>query len=229
VDERLDYLEKLRRDLLEQFRGKPNIEVMQRALARQLDEVHEFFLDLNKKRWLLDAEGVQLDGVGDIVVLSRSEALTMSEMANLNVPMDDDLYRRYLAWKNALNTTNCTHLDVYRALQLFWDKSPLYYSEELEHPATIIFTTPELTPDQDVRVLFLAPKVKAAGVALRIVAITKTPDLGEIDIHVGGVAFSGIMQTTLPQWLPDGHLEGKINVIAHCPGVISQTILQELS
>ena len=48
----LDFIEKLRRDMIEQFKGKPNIEVYQKALARQLEELHAFFYDLDTLRWL---------------------------------------------------------------------------------------------------------------------------------------------------------------------------------
>ena len=199
MDNNSDFLNKLRGDLLEQFRGHPNIEALQRALARQLNEVYKFFLELNTMRSLQNAEGAQLDGIGDIVALSRPEALALSDLANQTVPMDDPTYRLYLAWKIALNTTDCTHRNVYNALKMFWH-TPLYYSEDVDRPATIIFSTPVLSPADNVAVLLLAPKVKPAGVALEIVATTETPDLGGINVRVEGVAFSGITQTTLPQW-----------------------------
>jgi len=162
----LDFLEKLRRDLLEQFKDKPNIEVYQKALARQLDELYRFFDDLNTLRWLKTAEGVQLDGIGDIVVLSRTDALAIAKLADQNVPMGDDLYRLYLMWKIALNTSNCTHTDRHRSLRLFWDKTPLFYSEDVAHPATIFITVPEVIAGSDAAVFRIAALIKAAGVAL---------------------------------------------------------------
>ena len=210
MDDNLSYAEKLIRDLLWQFHDKPNIEIFQKALARQLDALHAFFIELLTLRWLNTAVGVQLDGIGDIVVLSRAEALVLSQLAGLNVPMDDDTYRRYLAWKIALNTSDCTHTDVYNALRMFWD-TPLFYSEDINHPATIIFNTPDLTPRDNVGLLFVAPKVKAAGVALVILATTVTP-LDPLIVRVGGAVFKGIMTTRLPQWLPVQEYEQDINI-----------------
>ena len=227
MDEHLDFLDRLRRDLLEQFRGKPKIEVLQKALARQLEDIYEFYQSLNVKRWLKDAEGVQLDGVGDIVVMSRQDALVISKLANQNVPMDDDTYRTYLKWKNALNTTNCTHTDVYRALKMFWDKTPLYYSEDLAHPATIIFSTPALSPDQDAGILFLAPKVKAGGVALRIVATTETPSLETVMLGIAGVAANGIMTTTLPEYVMEEGFWGDMGINGHM-WTAAQTALPQI-
>ena len=165
-----NYFDKLQSDTLEQFRGKPKIEVVQKALARQLDELREFFDDLRTLHWLDVAVGEQLDGIGDIVCLSRMEALALSKRAGKTVPMDDPTYRIYLTWKIALNTTNCTHKDVYNAIRMFWGESPMYYREEVEHPATIFFTTSELSIDKpiDAAPLSIAKMTKAAGVAMEI-------------------------------------------------------------
>lgn len=161
-----DYLQRLYDDLIEQFRGQPNIQVMQKALARQLNDVHKFFCELRTLRWLQDAEGVQLDGVGDIAVLSRMQALILSQLAGQNVPMDDATYRLYLAWKIALNTSTATYPEIYRSLKMFWPYTPLYYSEDPAHPATIFFTLPGAPVGVDFSVLNIARMIKAAGVAL---------------------------------------------------------------
>lgn len=227
MDEPINYLDKLRSDMLEQFKGKPNIEVFQEALARQLSDLYEFFDALNTLRSLQTASGVQLDGIGDIAVMSRSEALVVSKLANQTVPMEDETYRLYLAWKIALNTTNCTHGDVYRALKMFWSKSPLYYSEDPEYPATMFFSTPTLSPEDDAGVLLLAPKVKAAGVALRVLATTETP--GEPhEFGIGGAVFSGVMVTKLPQYIPRQSYEEDVRVTAFRSSV-EQTTLKPIT
>ena len=226
MDNTRDYLQKLRDDLLEQFKGKPNIEVFQKALARQLEELYAFFYQLNFLRWLQTAEGVQLDGIGDIAVMSRTEALIISRLAEQNVPMDDDIYRLYLTWKVNLNTTNCTYRDVYRALKMFWPNTPLYYSEDPAHPATMFFTTPILRPEDNVNILLIAPRIKAAGVALKVIAQTETPDLGEINIRIGALAFPGVMTTVLPQWLPDAIHDKEINVVTFRASVGQTTLPQ---
>ncbi|MDR1687263.1 MAG: DUF2612 domain-containing protein [Clostridiales bacterium] len=163
----VEVLEKLRSDLLEQFKGKPNIEVFQKALARQLAELYAFFGEINTLQWLESATGVQLDGIGDIVVMSRREAFELANLAGIYVPMDDFNYKLYLALKIHLNNSNCTHSDIYRTLKMFWDK-PLYYSEDVEMPAVMIFTTDTLTTQDDIRVLRIVPKIKAAGVGFHL-------------------------------------------------------------
>jgi len=223
----LDFLEKLRRDMIEQFKGKPNIEIFQTALARQLDELYEFLMQLNTLRWLREAEGIQLDGIGDIVVMTRTDALVISQLAHQNVLMDDETYRLYLAWKIHLNTNNCTQQDVYNALKMFWQNSPLYYSEDIDHPATIFFSTPTLSPVDNAEILLLAPRIKAAGVALKIIATTETSDMGDIEIRVRGVAPFNVMQTTLPQWRPSDIHEKELG-IATLSSSIQETTLNQM-
>jgi hypothetical protein len=226
VDERLDFLEKLRDDLLEQFRGLPRTEVFMSAVARQLEELYEAFFMLKTMRSLQTAIGRQLDGIGDIAVMSRTEALVISKLADQDVPMDDDTYRIYLAWKIALNTTNCTHKDVRNALKMFWDK-PLYYSEDPAHPATAIYTTSILAPEDNAWILMLAPKVKAAGVALQIIARTETPQDIEYQLRVGAIAPRGIMVTTLPQYIPEDAHDTTLHIVTFKASVMTDTTLPE--
>jgi len=161
-----DYTQQLLDDLPEQYKEKHRIEIFQMAIARQSNELYVFFYDLHTKRSLSEAEGAQLDGIGDIVVLSRGQALAIAESAEMLTPMDDVMYRMYLAWKIALNTTVCTHSDVYRALKLFWSDTPIYYSERPEYPAMAIYTIPRPVLDYELPLFRVASMVKAAGVTL---------------------------------------------------------------
>ena len=68
-----NYRQKMVDDLLEQFRGKKNIGVLMESYAQQFQEVYDFLMSMLN---LLDLEactGVQLDLIGEIVVLSRYE------------------------------------------------------------------------------------------------------------------------------------------------------------
>ena len=164
-----DYFQKLYDDLIQQFKGKANITIFQKAIARQLQEVHAFFYELRIMRWLQTAEGMQLDGIGNIVDLSRTDALIWANMAGQNVPMDDDLYRLYLWFKIFLNTSDGTYADVARTLEKFRPDVPFYYSEHIEVPATMFFTSAPMPMTTDLRILRIATRVKAAGVSLHFI------------------------------------------------------------
>ena len=107
-----DFMAALKEDLVEQFKGKSNIEALMEVISKELHQVYEFYEQLREKRSVLSAVGKQLDGVGDIVVLSRMEA---GILAGNPIPFEvigDGMYRQYLIFKILKNTCNCTYHDI---------------------------------------------------------------------------------------------------------------------
>jgi hypothetical protein len=49
---------------------------------------------------------------------------------------------------------------------MFWDKTPIYYSENPAYPATMFFSLTQSASEADAEVFRIASKVKAAGVGL---------------------------------------------------------------
>lgn len=168
-----DFVTALKKDLVEQFKGKPNIEALMEVISIELQQVYDFYEQLRENRDVLSAVGKQLDGVGDIVVLTRMEA---GILAGDPIPFEvigDDMYRQYLIFKILKNTCDCTYPDIIKAFRMFWDR-PLYYREDPEQPATMIFDTGEMEGAVDTRPLFNTPLLRAAGVTLKLYARTKT-------------------------------------------------------
>ena len=160
-----DYAAALKSDLVEQFKGKPRIEALMDAVGRQLQDVYHFFAELQVGRCLDHASGELLDGIGDIVGLTRKEAGLLSGSAGAMTVISDADYRIYLIYKILRNTSDCTYRDIVTGLQMFTDLK-LYYSEDPEIPAAMIFHTEELSMDTDVEILFTMPLIRAAGVTL---------------------------------------------------------------
>ena len=131
-----DYVQKLRDDLVEQFKGKPVIDALMEAVGDELNEVRQFYEDLRDKRNIQTAVGKQLDGIGDNAVLTRLEAGALACAKESVYVLDDDAYRTYLIYKIWKNTNNCTYYDIIRAFKMFWDK-PLHYREDPAIPATM--------------------------------------------------------------------------------------------
>lgn len=168
-----DFVTALKKDLVEQFKGKPNLQALMEVISEELQQVYDFYAQLRDYRDVQTAIGKQLDGVGDIVVLTRMEA---GILAGDPIPfevMGDDMYRQYLIFKILKNTCDCTYPDIIKAFRMFWDR-PLYYREDLEQPATMIFDTGEMEGAVDTRPLFNTPLLRAAGVTLKLYARTKT-------------------------------------------------------
>ena len=221
----VDYIEKLRADLVEQFKDKPVIDALNEAIGTQLVDLYQFLLDLKEKRGLHTAEGKQLDGVGDIAVLSREEAGELACVKESVFVLDDDGYRNFLIYKIWKNTNRCTYYDIIRSFRMFWDK-PLHYSEDPEVPATMLFETDDLSPDDDVARLLTAPFIKAAGVAIRVVARTVSPEMIST-LPVTGYMGRGYMLTTLPEIDLGLELNCTMNV-APAMASIMQTTLPEM-
>ena len=161
----VDYVQKLRDDLVEQFKDKPVIDALMEVVGDELNEVRQFYEDLRDKRNIQTAIGKQLDGIGGNAVLTRLEAGALACTRESVYVLNDDDYRTYLIYKIWKNTNRCTYYDIIRAFKMFWDK-PLHYSEDPDVPATMIFETDALTPEDDVSKLLNAPFIKAAGVAI---------------------------------------------------------------
>ena len=193
----VDYIQKLRDDLVEQFKGKPVIDALMEAVGDELNEVRQFYEDLRDKRNIQTAVGKQLDGIGDNAVLTRLEAGALACTKESVYVLNDDDYRTYLIYKIWKNTNRCTYYDIIRAFKMFWDK-PLHYREDPDVPATMIFETEALTPEDDVSKLLNAPLIKAAGVAIMVVAKTESPEM-VADVPMQAILGRGYMTTTLPE------------------------------
>lgn len=217
-----DYVEILKRDLVEQFKGKANVESLMEVIGLELQQVYEFYEQLRNERDVYNAVGKQLDGVGDIAVMTRKEA---GQLAGSTYPydiIDDDTYRQYLIYKILKNTCDSTYPDIIKAFSMFWDR-PLYYSEDPEQPATMIFDTGEMQGLVDTRPLFRTPLIRAAGVTLKIFAKTSTPmETSRLQI-MSGLGYA-VTVTNLPFLERNIDYGAKIHVGAGFQSVVQDMI-----
>lgn len=162
----IDVLERLYKDFVEQFRGKPNTRALVEALGRQLEDLYRFFIQLRDERSVSAAIGQQLDGIGDIVCLSRFEAGKLACTNESVYVLEDEVYRDYLIYKIWKNTNICTYYDILKAIRMFWDK-PLYFTEDPNEPATLLWEIPADQLREDGLTIKRFPMVRAAGVGTR--------------------------------------------------------------
>ncbi len=218
----VDYIKSLRQDLLEQFKGKERIEELVETVGEELQEVYDFYEQLRSERDVFNAVGKQLDGVGDIAVLTRMEA---GQLAGDPIPfdiIDDETYRLYLIYKILKNTCDCTYPNIIKAFRMFWDR-PLYYSEDPAQPATMIFDTGEMPGFVDTSPLFRIPLLRAAGVTLKIYARTST-DMGVSRLHIiGGLGYA-VNESSLPELERDYDFHSHIKVASGFQRVTEDTL-----
>lgn len=120
--------------LPEQFKGKKNIEVLIRAFAEELEEIGEVLKELETLRSLKSAEGRQLDGIGEIVVLTRAQSAEYAGSLRFDV-LDDYRYRIFLMYKAMRNANTCTFPELVEVCRLLYNAKLIYYREYDEHPA----------------------------------------------------------------------------------------------
>ena len=161
-------------DIPMQFKDKKKIKILHDAFARQLQETKAFLLSLDINRRIETAEGEQVDRIGDIVCLTRAQAgLYTGDPIPVNV-LDDKTYRKFLKYKILLNTSYCTYDELIKGLNYFFVDYNIYYMEDPEWPATIVFKVPSEVGS----VLTETPIIKAAGVGYRIIVFDSENEIG---------------------------------------------------
>ena len=119
----------------EQFRNKPRIEALAKALARQMEEIETMFMQLKELRNMETAIGQQLDYCGDIVGLTRVQSALYCKDVTFDV-IDDERYRLFVKYKALRNSTHCTYDELMAGCRLLFKADPIYYSESQENPAS---------------------------------------------------------------------------------------------
>lgn len=132
--------------LVEQFRGKPDLEALLSAFIAQVQDLEDVLFQLLENRWLDTASGVQLDGIGAIVGLER-------------LGLNDDDYRTALRAQIRLNRSSGTIPDNTTILELLISNS--FRIREWFPAAFDVVVSDEFTEDPE----NVAARIsKAAGV-----------------------------------------------------------------
>lgn len=158
-------VDKWLKDLPQQFQGKKRIEVLISAFARQMEEVKKVFDDVNQLTDIDTAHGINLDYVGDIVVLSRKDAQVILR-SKMDQELGDELYRQVLRYKAIKNTCDCTYEDIVGTMKLLWDVDYVTYVEKPERPATIFMQMPPFDINISDPVAKRVLAIRPAGVGL---------------------------------------------------------------
>lgn len=115
--------------LLEQFKGKPNIESTLKAYLLEIQELEDTWFELLNERNVYDAVGIQLDLIGAIVVEPRQGR-------------DDEAYRLAILNRIGLNNSEGTPNNVMSLLKnnsgasgvLYWEHYPANTVYEVDVP-----------------------------------------------------------------------------------------------
>lgn len=177
----IDHVERMRQHLISQFQwdvidgniydDKPVLRAVLTALGREMDEINEAISDLKTKRWIDTGEGVQLDGIGQIVDRNRQidQALAIKVFGFYGQPniggfgearfrganesnlssyiLQDAEYRLVLALKAMKNNSRATAEDTIRSLKYVFN-APTVVLEEVGNANMIIAIGRALTDNE---------------------------------------------------------------------------------
>ena len=182
-----------------QFNDGSRIEALVRALASPLNGGQEAVRQLLDERWLDTAQGAQLDGIGDIVGLSRiiDDVAYVEFFGFLGQPgiagfgvgrfrrefesiiggsteLLDPEYRRLLYWKIAINNGHGTAPEIIAALKPIFDVDRVIV-QDIGNAKIAIWVNrlPGVSDPLMVNAARWVPK--AAGVGLQLTASTDMP------------------------------------------------------
>lgn len=163
--------ESMKGHLIAQFYGKPVLAAIIESLGEELDEIISAFSDLRNKRWINTGDGVQLDGIGDIIgrprqisdavqipffgFVDQENALTFgdgrfrdaSETWLQTVNLADAEYRMVLWQKVFKNNASGTLEDTIKSL-LFIFSAPKVFVEDAGNAKIMIAIGRKLTKSE---------------------------------------------------------------------------------
>lgn len=168
---------------------KPVLRAIITALGAELDELNTAVIDCKNKRWINKAEGVQLDGLGEIVVRNRQidEAIAVQLFGFWGQPnvvgfgqarfrqqgeenlqtyiLSDAEYRLALAMKVAVNSSRGTAEDTISSLRYAFN-APIRI-EEPGNANIVVSIGRELTDNERMLANALDMIIRAGGVGLK--------------------------------------------------------------
>lgn len=156
---------------LSQFKDGGELEVLVKALLRPADGLQDALRDLHGKRSLETAEGKQLDGIGTIVVLARPDTSLPGNLPHARhadargelAGAADDLYRRLLRWKIAINNGHGTIPEIADSLEAVFGATRVIVTDIGNAKIRIwMDVLPEAFPGVDVAAY--VPKLAGVGI-----------------------------------------------------------------
>lgn len=136
-----------------------NLQKIVQALSMQAQVINTQQQLLQTMRYLNTAQGVQLDGLGEIVGLTRIPG------------QSDDSYRQDLQFQIFINQSNGTPEDIISILKYLTDASTIWYNEQ--YPAAYQIATNGLFfPDNPSDLVSVIQSVTSAGVSISSIVAT---------------------------------------------------------
>lgn len=155
---------------LSQFYDKPVLWGIIRAISEIFQEAYAEQQELRKLLDIDNQEGINLDYIGDILCLTRTQAHQILRRNN-EFELTDELYRRALKYKIILNNSNATYYDIMEGIGIIWNTGDVVYREDENHPATYILDLKSYDINSGDVLESRTMTIKAAGVKVLFIIV----------------------------------------------------------
>ena len=196
----IDHTDRMRQHLISQFQwdvinekiygDKPVLRAILTALGAEMDELNQAVNDIKNKRWIDTAEGVQLDGIGEIVDRNRQidKAIAIPFFGFLSQPnvkgfgqarfrgnnettltsyiLEDAEYKLVLAQKVRKNNSRGTAEDTLQSLKFIFD-APTVVMEEVGNANIVVAIGKQLQDSDKILADAVDLVIRAGGVGLK--------------------------------------------------------------
>lgn len=139
--------------LLQQYKGKPGFEKIIEAIVGQFQIIEDVLFDLLNNRFLSNAAGKQLDGIGEIVLLDRPEG------------MDDTTYRIRLRVQILVLTSNGEPETLIQIFKLLLDASSVHLTE-ISLAALQLLSNVDIPSDKEDLIFSILESAAVGGVRI---------------------------------------------------------------
>ena len=155
---------------LSQFYDKPVLWGIIRAISEIYQDAYAEQQELRKLLDIDSQEGVNLDHIGDILCLTRTQAHQILRRNN-EFELTDELYRKALKYKIILNNSNATYYDIMEGIGIIWNTGDVVYRENENHPATYILDLKSYDINSGDILESRTMTIKAAGVKVLFIIV----------------------------------------------------------
>ncbi len=166
-----DHAGKAKANLLEEFKGLPNWEKLLDVYSRQIQDLEDMFFELIEKRFIDDAVGAQLDGLGRIIGAPRNG-------------LADEPYRVQLRVQIRINRSSGTVEDIISVVALL-ATNPVHV--RIFPPASFVVTLNDAVATVPVELAAPVGNARMAGVGTSI-EFTQSDDDDTFTFASGDVA-----------------------------------------
>lgn len=195
-----DHVERSLLLLIEQFKNAENLKTFISSFVEQGQSVEDMLIDLWESRWLDNAVGEQLDGLGDIVGQPRNN-------------LEDNDYRVRIKVRIRINISSGLFDDIVDTFGILLNDVDPPISVGEYFPAGLIVNVNEVVDASPSVLANILSEVRAAGIDTQMVYVTSTDgafQMSSSDAPETGSNTQGFADLVLSEPFGGGELAGVI-------------------